>query len=39
MITGRIYKIFRPCDENTVYIGSTKKPLNERFCKHKNSYE
>ena len=39
MITGRIYKIFRPCDENTVYIGSTKKPLNERLAYHRYAYK
>ena len=39
LITGRIYKIYRPCDEKTVYIGSTTQKLNLRFNEHVSSYK
>jgi len=33
-----IYKITSPLFPNTIYIGSTKKTIEERFSKHKNEF-
>jgi len=34
-----IYKITSPLYPNTIYIGSTKNAIEERFLKHKNKYK